>query len=82
MAKRGKAITPWIIAFILILVVVLIAQNANNAEPRPAPKKTLSELQMTACTAADNGGTCTTKLSELGFVLPEDCCEALGKCCQ
>ncbi|MCK5062756.1 MAG: hypothetical protein KAR23_02405, partial [Candidatus Aenigmarchaeota archaeon] len=41
----------------------------------------LSEIQETACLAADAGGTCYTKLPELGFVTIEECCAALGVCC-
>ena len=41
----------------------------------------LSELQITACTTADEAGTCDTRLPELGIVLKENCCKALGKCC-
>lgn len=41
----------------------------------------LSEIQVTACNAADEGGTCETKLNELGLVTLDDCCKYLGKCC-
>jgi hypothetical protein len=41
----------------------------------------LSEIQVTACNAADEGGTCETKLDELDLVAREDCCKYLGKCC-
>lgn len=41
----------------------------------------LSELQITACEAADEGGTCFTKLPDLNLVSTEECCKYLGKCC-
>ncbi|MEM2919037.1 MAG: hypothetical protein QXY62_06030 [Candidatus Altiarchaeota archaeon] len=42
----------------------------------------LSDLQISACEAADEGGTCFTKLPELNLVSAEDCCKYLGKCCE
>jgi len=67
----------WIIALIIVLAIAfLINKSADQASP-----KSLSDLQITACTAADNAGTCTTNLAELGLVLAEECCGALGKCC-
>ncbi|MEA3254708.1 MAG: hypothetical protein U9Q22_02615, partial [Candidatus Altiarchaeota archaeon] len=41
----------------------------------------LSRLQITACNAADRGGTCETRLPRLGLVSTGDCCKYLGKCC-
>ncbi|MBI4148892.1 hypothetical protein HY491_00435 [Candidatus Woesearchaeota archaeon] len=79
--KRRKSLnSAWIIALIIVLVIVFLA---NKSADKPAPQqKSLSDLQITACTAAHNAGTCTTNLPELGLVLSEECCEALGKCCQ
>lgn len=45
------------------------------------PDIPLSEFQITACNAADRGGTCETRLPRLGLVSKEDCCKYLGKCC-
>ena len=72
-----------IILFLLILVV-LIAGCQKNSEPKTEVKKeikSLSEMQITACNAAHEAQTCDTRLQELGIVLKEDCCQALGKCC-
>lgn len=44
-------------------------------------RRGLSELQITACNSADEGGTCDTKLPRLGLVAKEECCELLGRCC-
>jgi len=41
----------------------------------------LSDLQITACEAANEGGTCFTRLNDLGLVSPEECCEYLKLCC-
>lgn len=41
----------------------------------------LSDLQIKACNSAQEGGTCQTRLRELAFVSPEDCCTVLGLCC-
>ncbi|NOQ55553.1 MAG: hypothetical protein GQ477_01970 [Nanohaloarchaea archaeon] len=41
----------------------------------------LSELQETACNAAERGNTCDTRLSDLGLVTKDECCVALGMCC-
>ncbi len=41
----------------------------------------LSDFQVAACNAADEGGACYTKLPELGIVTPEECCKYLKKCC-
>ncbi len=41
----------------------------------------LSDFQIAACNAADEGGTCDTKLSQFELVTKEECCEHLGKCC-
>jgi len=61
---------------ILLLFIVGCSESAEDVIT-----KSLSELQIDACNAADNGGTCDTRLVELGIVLKEDCCEVLGKCC-
>lgn len=42
----------------------------------------LDDLQKTACEKADEAGTCQTKLIDLGMVMPDECCEAIGKCCE
>lgn len=41
----------------------------------------LSDFQITACNAADEGGTCDTKLPQFDLVTKEECCKYLGKCC-
>lgn len=41
----------------------------------------LSELQETACMAAETGNTCKSRLLELNIVTAEECCVCLGACC-
>jgi len=41
----------------------------------------LSDLQETACLAAEKGNTCNTRLSDLRLVTKEECCASLGVCC-
>ena len=73
-----------IIILILLLFIVgckEISEKELSKEISEELPKTLSELQVTACDAADEAGTCDTRLAELGIVLKEDCCNILGKCC-
>lgn len=68
--------------YLLILFVILILIVGCKQEANDTTKKTqLSELQIEACNSADAAGTCDTRLAEVGIVLKEDCCKALGKCC-
>jgi len=42
----------------------------------------LSDIQVTACNAADKAQTCETRLPKLvGLVTKEECCKYLNKCC-
>ena len=61
---------------ILLLILILFIVGCKETS-----KLTLSEIQIEACNAAHDAGTCDTKLADLGFVIKEDCCNALGKCC-
>ncbi len=64
---------------VVVLVVFVYLYPYSTYTPQ---EKTLSELQIVACRAAQEGGTCFTKLPELELVSPETCCKALGDCCQ
>ena len=64
---------------ILLLILLLFVVSCKEFPEKELP--TLSELQVEACNAADEAGTCDTRLAELGIVLKEDCCQVLGKCC-
>ena len=72
-------------ALILLFLVIFIYGCERASQLPPAdmtpPKKSLSDIQVTACDTAHDAGTCETRLAELGIVLKEDCCEILGKCC-
>lgn len=67
--------------------VILSDENVSDVieqqeEPeiiKPVVK--LSELQETACNAAETGNTCDSRLSDLGLVSKDECCVALGACC-
>jgi hypothetical protein len=58
---------------ILLLIMVLFILGCAAKE--------LTELQVTACESADEGGTCDTKLEDLNIVTKEECCQILDKCC-
>ncbi len=70
-------------ALILLIFIIFIygCQNPSQAAETKKEPKTLSDIQITACDAAHEAGTCDTRLTELGIVLKEDCCSALRKCC-
>jgi len=65
--------------FIIVIGVLIyfVTISSGNSE-----QEGLTDIQITACEASHDGGTCLTKLSELALVLPEDCCKELGKCCE
>lgn len=69
----------------LFIFIIFIYGCQKISEPKSAysapQKKSLSEMQITACNTADEAKTCDTRLAELGIVLKEDCCQNLGKCC-
>jgi hypothetical protein len=71
--------TETIVAFIGIVILILLSGCTPGQGKHEAAQ--LSELQITACDTADSAETCVTKLSDLGIVSPEQCCDALGKCC-
>lgn len=56
-------------------------ETTTTTEPPVIEEIPLSDLQIEACNAADAGGTCVSKLPDLGLVDPEECCEYLDKCC-
>ncbi|MDP2908062.1 MAG: hypothetical protein Q8O03_09100 [Nanoarchaeota archaeon] len=43
-------------------------------------KIVLNELQVTACNSASSNNNCD-RLIDLGLITPEECCNALNKCC-
>ena len=57
------------------------AQGVQAGEGLPVEVRSLSDIQIAACNAADGAGTCDSRLAELGIVLKEECCEVLSKCC-
>ena len=69
------------LTFIIILPFVTNACNRIDAKKTGESTIILSDMQVTACNTANDASTCDTRLAELGIVLKEDCCKALGKCC-
>lgn len=72
------------IAVFCILAYVLISSERSeqpSAETTTLPAEALSDIQVDACNAADEAGTCYTKLRELNMVTPQECCRHLKKCC-
>ncbi len=53
-------------------------ETTTTAEETGEP---LSDMQITACNAADKGKTCSTRLVKIGLVTKEECCKSLHKCC-
>ena len=65
-----------LVSFVLIVLLFLFIID-YTAEETPE----LSELRVVACEVADEAGTCDSRLPDLGIILQEECCQALGKCC-
>ena len=66
------------VVIIAIIAIFFLISNYNNT----SETELLNDLQIQACNSADEARTCDTRLPEVGIVLAEDCCEALGKCCR
>ena len=82
--KMKKIILNSSIMFIVLIIILNGCQKTSESktqENKQAAKKSLSDIQATACNTAHEAGTCNTRLAEVGIVLKEDCCEVLGKCC-
>ena len=68
-------------ALLLVGIIAVTACQKVLTPVTPPRATTLSEMQVGACNIAHDAGTCDTRLLELGIVIPEECCKALGKCC-
>ena len=74
-------------AILLVLFAMLAVIPKKPEQQTQSPiytaieKKDVNELYLTACTSAEKGGTCKTKLVDLGLIMPEDCCKKFSKCC-
>ena len=66
---------------LILLIFVILTAGCQKVSETKKENKQLSDMQVTACNAAHEAGTCDTRLAELGIVLKEDCCKVLGKCC-
>lgn len=68
-----------LVALFLLLVFL---SGCTKAVIKEKPVEKLDDLQTTACQEADKARTCQTRLVEIGIVLPNECCETLGVCCE
>lgn len=75
MAKDKSNPLIFILLGLILLSTVLYYLQSTQSQLN------LSELQIAACNAADAANTCDSRLAEIGIVLKEECCQALGKCC-
>jgi hypothetical protein len=70
---------------VIALLVLLFLAGCAEKKPEPGLEPVtgghVGELEETACTTADDAGTCATKLPSLGFITEAECCERYGKCC-
>jgi len=80
MNKKYLLMVQLSITIVLVSSMFVLSSCSKQKPVVPAPNN-LSDLQTTACNSADAGGTCSTKLVDLGIVTPDQCCKALGKCC-
>lgn len=65
----------------LIVLVLFLVLLSGCAKVQKEETQKLDDLQTTACEEADKAGTCQTRLIDVGIVMPDECCEAIGKCC-
>ncbi|MFH1316018.1 MAG: hypothetical protein ABII01_00710 [Candidatus Woesearchaeota archaeon] len=66
---------------ILFLFLALFLFMYNMGEFNAISGRAVGEIQTSACDYAEQGGTCFTKLEELGLITPEECCLETGNCC-
>ena len=76
---KKQVLALFLIASLFLISCTQIQKPAGIPEAEP---KNLDDLQTTVCEEADKAGTCQTRLIDIGIVMPDECCEALGKCCQ
>ena len=71
----------YLIVVVIIAIIAIFILISNSNKKITENINSLNDLQIQACNTADEAGTCESRLPEVGIVLAEDCCEALGKCC-
>jgi PBP1b-binding outer membrane lipoprotein LpoB len=76
-----KKMRMLIIIITLLIALLLVSCSKQATEAPPVTGASIQDLKETACAAADQAGTCSTRLPELGFITKEDCCELFKKCC-
>jgi PBP1b-binding outer membrane lipoprotein LpoB len=76
-----KKMRMLIIIITLLIALLLVSCSKQATSASPVTGASVQDLKQTACEAADQAGTCSTRLPELGFITKEDCCELFKKCC-
>jgi len=71
----------YLIVVVIIAIIAIFILISNSNKKITENINSLNDLQIQACNTADEAGTCNSRLPEVGIVLSEECCEALGKCC-
>ncbi|MEM4268122.1 MAG: hypothetical protein QXK37_04815 [Candidatus Woesearchaeota archaeon] len=66
---------------IAFLFIATGCSNNNTADNEDITRNSVNSLKQTACNTAQEANTCETKLTELGFVTTEECCQMFKKCC-
>jgi len=78
---RGIDANLLIVIVVAVIAILMILSNFKKETTSLQESESLTDFQIQACNSANEAGTCQTRLPEVGIVLAEDCCEALGKCC-
>ena len=66
---------------LVLFLIILVFISACTKSTEKTSEEGLGDLQIIACTEADRAGTCQTRLVEVGIIMPNECCEELGRCC-
>jgi len=90
MRVKEVALIVFFVIVIVVLIFLIIDKSKNDSDDDPLNNQNnnnqqienLTDIQIVACEAAAEGGTCHTRLSELDIVAPIECCEKLNLCCQ
>ncbi len=68
-----------ILTIILSLASIFLITTINDQNKIVG--SVISEIQLSACAYAEEGGTCFTRLPLLELITPEECCQETGNCC-
>ncbi|MFH1053791.1 MAG: alpha/beta fold hydrolase [Candidatus Woesearchaeota archaeon] len=71
----------------IFLIMILFLFSAtflfllNAGKLNSISGRAVGDIQISACEYAEQGGTCFTRLEELGLITAEECCNETGYCC-